>query len=270
MWQSTQIRTKHELGSDAWSRGYFPASEPGEWDGVTWRRNFHELRLRDLALFCLGDVAGKDILDVACGAGLYMIVIAKMGARVSGQDLSADAVAGARDALKRHALPGSVKTGNATKLLFDDQSFDGVFSGDFVEHITPEEKRLFFAEVFRVLKPGGVFVIKTPNLTYLRLSVGIKRVLAVLRGRSPLSIHIPHTRNNPNNEHHGLITHGKLRRLLLDHMFHSPEFQRHPLTRAHIPQVLQETLPGMPCVWRLFNEHIIVKARKPVFFGYFP
>jgi predicted SAM-dependent methyltransferase len=47
---------------------------------------------------------------------------------------------------------------------FPDASFDYVFCEHFVEHIDPQDAATCFREVFRCLKPGGVFRIATPNL----------------------------------------------------------------------------------------------------------
>jgi 2-polyprenyl-3-methyl-5-hydroxy-6-metoxy-1,4-benzoquinol methylase len=134
-WDSTPLVTWDDLADDPdyWFRGYFHATrDPGN---ARYRRDFDELRRRDLALFALGDVAGKTILDVACGSGLYGVMLGKMGALVSGQDISEKAVMTARAASARHGLHGSFRVGTATRLLFEDASLDGVFSGDFVEHI---------------------------------------------------------------------------------------------------------------------------------------
>jgi predicted SAM-dependent methyltransferase len=55
---------------------------------------------------------------------------------------------------------------DATKRFpFPDASLDFVYSEHFVEHISPEGAAVCFAEVFRCLKPGGVFRIATPDLT---------------------------------------------------------------------------------------------------------
>ncbi len=269
-WDSTPLKPWKDLADDPdyWFRGYFHTARIA-WDG-TYRRDFDELRRRDLALFALGDVRDRAILDVACGSGLYMVVLAKMGALVSGQDISEQATTEAQAALERHGLQGSLRVGTATRLLFEDASLDGVISGDFVEHISRDEKRTFFSEVYRVLRPGGTFVIKTPNLIYLRLTNLLKRMAALVRGRSPLGIHIEHTRNNPDNQHHGLTTYNELSRMLREQLFHSPQLTFQPLSKRPLPQYWQETLPTLPILWRLFNRDLIVSSRKSLLCGHFP
>jgi 2-polyprenyl-3-methyl-5-hydroxy-6-metoxy-1,4-benzoquinol methylase len=258
-WDEVLRATTDEIARDpdAWFRGYFRQShDAGE---TVWRRDLDELRCRDLFLLALGNVKGQAILDVACGIGLFMVPLGLMGATVSGQDLSGDAVGQAQKALLRHGLSGCLKVGDATRLQFDD---------DFVEHITDEQKRQFFAEVFRVLRPGGVFAIKTPNLSYLRLSVMLKRLAAVATGRSP-KIYILHTHGNPDNEHHGLTTYRRVRKALLQTRFHEPTFVSHPLGKRRLPSRLQYLLPRLPVLGPLFNQHLLVVARKPIFLGYF-
>jgi len=251
-----------------WFRGYFRLTHQPE---DRWRRrDFDELRRRDLAVLALGDVAGKRILDVACGTGLYLATLAMMGADVSGQDISESSIRQAALLLDQRQLRARLEVGDATRLLFDDGYFDGVISGDFVEHITPAQKDAFFREVFRVLKPGGTFVIKTPNQTYLWASTWLKRLGQLVRGRSPLGIHIAHTRQNPDTEHHGLTTYRRLRRQLLAILFHDPSFIRQPLSKKPLPESLQYLLPRVPLCWPLFNRDLIVVVRKPIFLGFFP
>jgi len=55
---------------------------------------------------------------------------------------------------------------------YEDNSFDLVWSGQTFEHITEEEGAALFPQVKRVLKPGGVFALDTPNRTLTRLTVG--------------------------------------------------------------------------------------------------
>ena len=50
---------------------------------------------------------------------------------------------------------------NADKIPFESDRFDVVFSDNVLEHL--DEPEAVFREVARVLKPGGVFLFKTPN-----------------------------------------------------------------------------------------------------------
>jgi len=52
-------------------------------------------------------------------------------------------------------------------LPFKDNSADFVFNEHFIEHLTPEESRLIIKDLMRVLKPGGVLRIATPDLRYV-------------------------------------------------------------------------------------------------------
>lgn len=52
---------------------------------------------------------------------------------------------------------------------YDDDSFDLVYSGQTIEHVTEEECDDVIAETFRVLRPGGWFAVDTPNDTVCRL-----------------------------------------------------------------------------------------------------
>jgi ubiquinone/menaquinone biosynthesis C-methylase UbiE len=52
---------------------------------------------------------------------------------------------------------------------YDDASFDLVYSGQTIEHVTPADCDLVLAEVLRVLRPGGWFYVDTPNGPVCRL-----------------------------------------------------------------------------------------------------
>lgn len=90
-WNSIEEKNTNELTRDAWAQGFFHNCHEN-WDGQTWSRNFHELLCRDLALFALGPIKNKRVLDVGCGQGEYTITMARMGAKIAGQDLSADLI----------------------------------------------------------------------------------------------------------------------------------------------------------------------------------
>jgi len=52
-------------------------------------------------------------------------------------------------------------------LLFEDNSVDFIYNEHFIEHLSADEAKSFFKECHRVLKPGGVLRIATPDLAYL-------------------------------------------------------------------------------------------------------
>ncbi|MEM1241844.1 MAG: methyltransferase domain-containing protein [Cyanobacteria bacterium P01_H01_bin.26] len=57
---------------------------------------------------------------------------------------------------------------------FSDETFDLVWSGQSIEHITPTEAAIVMEQVYRVLKPGAFFCLDTPNrsLTLLQVRQG--------------------------------------------------------------------------------------------------
>lgn len=262
-WDSVVIKKDEELPKNNWALGYFLSPYKG-WDGKSRTRNFHELRVRDMALFALGDVKGKRVLETGCGGGIYLDIIVRMGGQISGQDISPEYVNDALAYLRENKFEADIKVGDAVKLLFDDNYFDAVLAADFFEHITREQKNKVLCEVYRVLKPGGVLVIKTPNLDYLKITLWLRRICAVFRLKSPFNIYIPHTRNNPDNQHCGLTTFAELEQLLSKNMFHAPEMIYFPLERKKLPKIIQKFLYGK----KRFTDHLVIKTRKPLFCGF--
>ena len=56
--------------------------------------------------------------------------------------------------------------------FYPDDSFDLVWSGQTYEHISEEEGTALFPQIARVLKPGGIFAMDTPNRKLTRIMVG--------------------------------------------------------------------------------------------------
>ena len=102
---------------------------------------------------------GKSILDIGCGAGgITLHLVARHGAaRATGFDVEKPVIETARRRALRQGLADRVSFVQAPPgpLPFWDTSFDVVFSKDALLHVP--DKDALFAEIFRVLKPGGVF-----------------------------------------------------------------------------------------------------------------
>jgi 2-polyprenyl-3-methyl-5-hydroxy-6-metoxy-1,4-benzoquinol methylase len=264
-WDKIEHLTYQQVLNDdyVWHKGFFIANG----DVNTWQRNYNELLQRDIALFAVGDVRGKDILDIGCGAGMYMLTFLKMGAySASGIDIDDNLIQKGKAYMQRNNFEADMRVADCTKLPHASDSFDIVFSGDVFEHITEIQKDQCIAEIYRVLRPGGVVVIKTPNINYLKLTLFFKRLKALFSFKNPFNIHIAHTRNNPDNEHIGLTTHKDLMALLTANTFHEPQITYQQLRRKGISASLSKRLQKILCL----NQDIIVAARKPIFLGFYP
>jgi SAM-dependent methyltransferase len=103
--------------------------------------------------------AGRRVLDAACGEGYGSFLLAQSAASVIGVDVSASAVAHAEQRYARANL--AFATGSVTALPLPDASVDLVVSFETIEHLV--EQAAMLAEFRRVLAPGGVLVISSPN-----------------------------------------------------------------------------------------------------------
>ena len=92
-WNSEESVSDENLDREnAVVKGYYHSSHD-DWDGKEWKRNFHEIRQRDLMIFALGDIKEKKVLDIGCGAADYLTAVGKMGAEfVGGQDLGEEQI----------------------------------------------------------------------------------------------------------------------------------------------------------------------------------
>ena len=106
------------------------------------------------------DKAAK-VLDVGCGHGALIYFATQLGySQVQGVDGSMEQVAAAR-----LLGIGGVAEGDLNQVLsaLPDASLDVVVAFDVLEHFTREELLPFVDQVHRVLKPGGRWIIHTPN-----------------------------------------------------------------------------------------------------------
>lgn len=101
----------------------------------------------------LGDVLEKDILDVGAGTGRIAIPLARLGARVTALDVSSAML----KQLKRKQPGIDTFVADAECLPFPDASFDMVIGAFLIVHL--KNPHFFFAEAYRVLKPGGRLLI---------------------------------------------------------------------------------------------------------------
>ncbi len=109
------------------------------------------------AILAATPVAGAHVLDVGCGiGGVDVVLVADHGAgHVTGIDIEPALVERARERVGALELSGRIdcRVVEPGPLPFGDESFDGVFSKDSLIHVP--DKEMVYAEMYRVLRPGG-------------------------------------------------------------------------------------------------------------------
>ncbi len=104
-------------------------------------------------------VAGKEVLDAGCGVGYGMAILASAGAAsVTGVDIDKDAV---DEAVDRLGDAFAVRQGDLRDLSLPDDAFDVVVCWETIEHMEDGERAI--GEFRRVLRPGGLLLISSPN-----------------------------------------------------------------------------------------------------------
>lgn len=126
-------------------------------------RNYYAEYLNGPALMhMVGSVKGKQVLDIGCGEGYFSRVFAKTGAEVVGIDLSEALIKAAEEEEERHPLGVKYLVADAADLsMVDSSSFDIVYCHMALADIADYEGVI--AEVFRVLKTGGRFIVVMPH-----------------------------------------------------------------------------------------------------------
>jgi SAM-dependent methyltransferase len=105
-------------------------------------------------LGALGEVEGRDILELGCGAARWSIELARRGARPVGLDNSGRQLEHARALMDEAGLEFPLFHASAEEIPLPDESFDIVFSDHGA--LSWADPRVVVPEVARVLRSGGV------------------------------------------------------------------------------------------------------------------
>ena len=113
--------------------------------------------IAEVLVRCAQIQSGMTVLDVACGTGNAGIAAAKLGARVTGLDLSPGLIAIARQRGAEANVDIEWREGDAQALPFDDHSFDVVISA--IGHMFAPDHRRTAGELRRVSRTDGRIAI---------------------------------------------------------------------------------------------------------------
>ena len=136
----------------------FKAMQKQMWSGFAAIEMFTGVAAPHLVRFA-GVQRGSKVLDVACGTGVVALTAARVGAKVTGIDITPELIARAKEnaALAHHEL--ELHEGDAEALPFADASFDVVLSQ--FGHMFAPRPEVVVGEMLRVLKPGGTLAFST-------------------------------------------------------------------------------------------------------------
>jgi SAM-dependent methyltransferase len=144
-----QNRASWNADSDAYQERH--GAQLAESTGLAWGVS----QIPEADLRVLGQVTGKDILELGCGAAQWSIALAKLGGRPIGLDLSERQLEHARRLMAEAAVEFPLIHGSAERVPLPDASFDTVFCDHGA--MTFADPYRTVPEVARLLRPGGLF-----------------------------------------------------------------------------------------------------------------
>ncbi len=109
------------------------------------------------------------VLDLGCGFGRHAFEVLRRGAKVVACDMALHELHEVRATYAAMAEVGEIEetsaaftsAGDATRLPFQDDTFDRIIASEVLEHIHNDEDAL--DELYRVLKPHGILAITVPS-----------------------------------------------------------------------------------------------------------
>jgi ubiquinone/menaquinone biosynthesis C-methylase UbiE len=120
--------------------------------------------------------AGGTVLDVACGTGRYTRRLLKNGYKAGGVDISDQMLEFVRRATEGNPDLLFLQTGDAEKLPFDDNEFDGLTCIRLYQRVPSAQRLQMLREVKRVSKNWAILLFAMSN-PWLRLRQAIRRKL---------------------------------------------------------------------------------------------
>ncbi len=146
---------------------YYSRTEP--YSNMYFSKSYGEQILKASKLPLKDDIR---VLDFGCGPGFIWEHVLRLGALwlYTGLDFSLDSISSLREKAANHPQFGGAQHVKSLPADLAGEMFDAVLLVEVVEHLNDEYLETTLAEIYRVLIPGGVVVITTPNNEDLSLS----------------------------------------------------------------------------------------------------
>jgi ubiquinone/menaquinone biosynthesis C-methylase UbiE len=161
----------------------------------------------------LGRRLGMDdrVLEVGCGTAALAVAAAERASSVVASDVSLRWLVLARKRIEESSADVELVCCAVEALPFTDEAFDVVIAGDVVEHVA--DQHLFARECGRVLAPGGMLFLATPNRFSLGLEPHVRLWGVGFLPRRVARRYVERLRKTP-YEHVRLLSSFAIRRLL--------------------------------------------------------
>ena len=151
------------INREVWTKAnadYTDAQAAGAWakDDIEWGT----YGVPEVELGVLGDVAGKDVIELGCGTAYFSAWLAKRGARPVGLDVTPAQLETARRMMAETGIEFPLVEASAEDVPLPDESFDLALS-EYGASIWADPER-WIPEAARLLRPGGevVFLCNSP------------------------------------------------------------------------------------------------------------
>ncbi len=108
-------------------------------------------------------LAGRRVLEVACGIGYWAKIFSETVERIVAKDTGKDVIELAK--LKKYSCPIEFEREDAYDITFDDDSFDGGLTFSWFSHIPRESFHPFLKEFHRVLQDGARVLIAETSMS---------------------------------------------------------------------------------------------------------
>jgi 2-polyprenyl-6-hydroxyphenyl methylase / 3-demethylubiquinone-9 3-methyltransferase len=132
-------------------------------------------------------LAGIELLDVGCGAGLFAEPLARLGANVVGVDPAQAAIEAARSHAEETGASLAYRVATVEDMAAGARPFDIVSAMEVIEHAADPKR--FVAAAASLVKPGGLFLASTLNRTLRSFALAIVGAEYVLRWLEPGTHH---------------------------------------------------------------------------------
>lgn len=210
------------------------------------------------------DTSSTDIVDVGIGWGMFPFLLHKLGMNVTGLEWGG---IGSQEELEKNHPGVKVHACYYEKEQWplQDNSVDIVTHLDLIEHVHPPWQ-FMFQEIMRILKPGGVLIIATPNFASLR-----KR-LSLLSGCHPVGQLDLFFESDPFTEHIRELTLEEVSQILkwsgfeiisancVNHLYH----YRYAQATTAIRKIILKIYKLLTLLKNDLKDTVVVVARKPI------